>query len=157
MQPQPAPKPALTASRFGDGYCRSRVSRTVAALAAVLALLACWALIPAGRAVAATCDTGRGVLPPSATPKGYSLADMSRLTALFTTSGNQASYYPKTPFQVLYVNPGNSFTVRRGTMFYVPLWNADDSPPVVGKFPRLRARQRSIGSILTRLERRASA
>jgi hypothetical protein len=60
---------------------------------------------------------------------------MSRLTALFTTSGNQTSYYPDTPFQILYLNPINSFTVRAGTMLYVPLWNAHDSPPVVGVFP----------------------
>jgi hypothetical protein len=124
---------ALRASR--RGHNRWRISRAAAVLFAILALLACWALTAQGRAVAATNDRGRGVLPPSATPKGYSLNDMSRLTALFTTSGNDVKYLPKTPFQILYVAPGNSFTVKAGTMFYVPLWNADDSPPVAGVFP----------------------
>jgi hypothetical protein len=84
-------------------------------------------------------------------PYGYSLTDMARETALFTTSGNKQDY-PNTPFQVLYYDPNtfqatptpdgglletgsNSFTVSPGTSFYVPLLNADDSPPVAGKFP----------------------
>ena len=110
-----------------------------------------------------------GVLPASATPFGYSLADMTRLLALFTTSGNDPAYYPDTPFQILYVNPAltevrfvkkdlrtpcagpeapcglfltqpgpysNSFTVPKGQKFFVPVDNADDSPPVVGNFPK---------------------
>jgi hypothetical protein len=115
------------------------------------------------------------VLPASATPFGYSRADMTRLLALFTTSGNNPAYYPDTPFQILHTSPqtdppltearyvrkdlvtpcdspappcglfftqprgvaySNSFTVRRGKMFFVPVDNADDSPPVVGDFPK---------------------
>ena len=109
-----------------------------------------------------------GVLPPSATPAGYSRADMTRLLGQFTTSGNQSIYYPSTPFQVLYVDPtlfeppipvttrlapcssaappcgllftqsgqfSNTFNVTRGTKFFVPVDNADDSPPIAGQFP----------------------
>lgn len=111
---------------------------------------------------------GSGVLPPAATPEGYSRADMARLLGQFTTSGNDSTYYPRTPFQVLYVDPAraeppinvtssfapcssptppcgllftqsgkfsNSFKVDRGTRFFVPVDNADDSPPIAGQFP----------------------
>jgi hypothetical protein len=94
---------------------------------------------------------GGNVLPPNAKPHGYTLADLSFATALFTTSGNNLLYYPNTPFQVLYFDPAtlqlafpdgglvesgtNQFTVDPGTPFYVPLWNADDSPPIAGTFP----------------------
>jgi len=58
----------------------------------------------------------------------------------------QSHYYPKTPFQVLYITDATSssvddglkftgtksFTVSPGTSFYVPLLDADDSPPIVG-------------------------
>ena len=84
---------------------RRHVPRRLTVLVAALALLACWALAPQARAVAAGNDTGQGVLPPPATPKGYSLDDMSRLTALFTTSFNNPRYYPDTPFQILYFDP----------------------------------------------------
>jgi len=36
---------------------------------------------------------GGTVLPPTARPYGYSLTDMARETALFTTSGNNLDYY----------------------------------------------------------------
>lgn len=94
---------------------------------------------------------GGNVMPPPATPNEYSLADMAKAMALFTTSGNNPAYYPNTPFQVLFLDfstatydfsnggfltkGGNSFNVPPGTPFYVPLWNADDSPPVAGVFP----------------------
>ncbi len=147
------------------------VPRIVILIVAMLVLLAGWALAPEGRAAAAGNGTGRGVLPASANPQGYSLADMSRLTALFTTSGNDPHYYPDTPFQVLYADPSkvttspdcttfaplcgftatekkgtrfsNTFTVKAGTMFYVPVFNADDSPPVVGVFPTTRTEARN--------------
>jgi hypothetical protein len=91
------------------------------------------------------------VLPATARPEGWSLARMTSELALFTTSGNEAAYYPKTPFQILYADAAtsqvvpvgdgflalgsNSFAVRPGTAFFVPLWNADDSPPIVGTWP----------------------
>lgn len=93
-----------------------------------------------------------GVLPATARPHGWSLERITSATALFTTSGNQPAYYPATPFQILYADPAttqvvavgdgflatasNRFTVRPGTEFFVPVWNADDSPPIVGTWPQ---------------------
>jgi len=92
-----------------------------------------------------------GILPPKAKPHGYSLADMAQAVALFTTSGNDSDFYPDTPFQILFFDPdslafdldgdvlvqtgSNTFTVQAGTAFYMPMFNADDSPPVLGNFP----------------------
>ena len=94
---------------------------------------------------------GGDVLPASAHPHGFSLTDLASATALFTTSGNDPSQYPNTPFQILFVDPKtltfnsvngglvvggtNQFTVKPGTPFYVPLASVDDSPPVIGTFP----------------------
>ena len=91
------------------------------------------------------------VLRPKASPRGYSLLDMMSATALFNTSGNDPSYYPDTPFQILYNDPStvtavgrdgglvvsgtNSFAVAPGTAFYMPMIYADDSPPIAGDFP----------------------
>lgn len=92
-----------------------------------------------------------GILSPKAKPHGYSLADMAQAVALFTTSGNDSDFYPDTPFQILFFDPdslafdldgdvlvqtgSNTFTVQAGTAFYMPMFNADDSPPVLGNFP----------------------
>ena len=93
---------------------------------------------------------GGAVLPPTATPHGFSLTDMSRETALFNTSNNDKAKLPNTPFQVLYFDPttvratpppdvvetgSNKFPVSPGTLFYVPLLTVDDSPPIIGTFP----------------------
>jgi hypothetical protein len=43
-------------------------------------------------------------MPASAQPLGYSLTDMTRLLAVFTTSGNTTDV-PDTPFQILYADP----------------------------------------------------
>ena len=48
---------------------------------------------------------GGNVLPPRATPHGYSLDDMASALALFDTSGNDLQFYPKTPFQILFQDP----------------------------------------------------
>jgi hypothetical protein len=95
--------------------------------------------------------SGGQVLPATAHPLGYTLTDMARATALFNTSNNDLSQYPKTPFQILYVDPAtetsslvngglvvtgsNKFTVAASTPFYVPVAFIDDSPPVLGTFP----------------------
>jgi hypothetical protein len=95
-----------------------------------------------------------GILPPKATPHGYTLADMAQAVALFTTSANDPDFYPDTPFQILFADPdsfefefdgdalvqtgSNTFTVKAGTAFYMPMFNADDSPPVLGNFPTTR-------------------
>jgi len=100
---------------------------------------------------AAFADGGGNVLPPEAKPHGYSLTDMASAIALFSTSGNESQYYPDTPFQVLsedtstikttpvgsglVVTASNSFTVESGTPFFVAIFYADDSPPVIGTFP----------------------
>ncbi len=91
----------------------------------------------------------RYVLPAHARPDGYSLRDMAKRVAQFTTSGNDPAAYPETPFQILYtatfdaqpedggviVTGENTFMVDSRTAFYVPLQNATDSEPVVGNWP----------------------
>ena len=107
-------------------------------------------------ATLALADGGGNVMPATAKPHGYSLDDMTVKMAPFQTSGNNMAFYPKTPFQILYMaafnppvsfscpdNKGvgilfqgtNSFMVTSGTPFFVPLWAADDSPPVLPPFP----------------------
>src|SRR5205807_1449025 len=81
---------------------------------------------------------GGEVLPPTAKPKGVSLADMAGATAVFNTGVRSPDTVPATPFQILYVptdRPSFPFVVSPGTMLYVPLVFSDDSPPVVGDFP----------------------
>jgi hypothetical protein len=88
---------------------------------------------------------GGNVLPPTAKPKGYSLTDIAKATAFFATrgpdgpNGRSKSNEPNVPFQILYdsnINdPHNTFFVRPGTMFYVPIFYVSDSPPPTGDFP----------------------
>jgi hypothetical protein len=108
------------------------------------------AVLSSGAAARADGDGGH-VLPPDARPHGYSLAKMAQLVGQFTTSNNNPTYYPNTPFQILFQDPAtetstpvaggvvqtgrNVFNVAPGTMFYVPVGNADDSPPFVPGFP----------------------
>jgi len=96
-------------------------------------------------------------VPPGARPQGYSLEDMARLLARFTISGNDLKNYPSTPFQILYTASGgppmmsipcqnggmgyldsgcNTFEVKQGTEFFVPLLGVTDGPPVLGTFPQ---------------------
>ena len=78
------------------------------------------------------------VQPATAKPSGYTLADMAEALAYFSTSGNDLTHYPDTPFQILYVDRStgtNTFTVKTGTRFFVPLAYVDDSPPILGDFP----------------------
>lgn len=135
------------------------------AAVAVLLLAGLNTLVLPGRAAARS--GGGVVLPPWATPYGYSRADMTRLLAQFTTSGNDLAYYPTTPFQILSTDSAlvevrqvtrhdvpcavlspdcgllftqggpyaNAFHVGRAKSLFVPVDNADDSPPVVGVFP----------------------
>jgi len=94
---------------------------------------------------------GGNVMPPQARPYGYSLTDMAKVIALLNTG-----QHPSTPFQFLdydsnnvqwaeitcangqqgvYSFAANSFLVRPGTYFYLPLLYVDDSPPVIEPFP----------------------
>jgi hypothetical protein len=102
-----------------------------------------------------TSQQGGQVMPPSATPHGVSLRDMAANLAQFVTSGNSLPPPTTTPVQILFGNPPlmfavqgngqgqtglvetgmNIFRVSEGTMFYVPIASADDSPPVAGTFP----------------------
>ena len=104
--------------------------------------------------------SGGEVMPPGASPQGYSLADMARKLALFDTSNNASQTYPDTPFAILFQDAakesltittcpdtksgllllgGNTFAVPTGKPFFVPLFSADDSAPVVGNFPAQEA------------------
>ena len=81
---------------------------------------------------------GGKVLPATAKPRGYSLADLARDTAAFNVSNRDPANLPDIPFQYLFTPVGstsNEFTVGQGTMFYVPLFDITDSPPILGAFP----------------------
>ena len=95
-------------------------------------------------------EPGEGsVLAPDACPHGFSLTAMANAVALFTVSGNDPDLYPDTPFQILYVEDmdvevategtqfkgENSFRAAEGTHFFVPIFGANDKPPVFAPFP----------------------
>jgi hypothetical protein len=98
--------------------------------------------------------TSSPVLPPDARPLGWSLERMTGALAVFTASGDKGNP-PDTPFQILYVKDGafqveplddglrisgsSTFTVRPGTKFFIPMANADDSPPFPAPYPESRA------------------
>jgi hypothetical protein len=99
---------------------------------------------------AGNAATQGSILSPEATLHGYSLDQMARLMAPFQFGGHKPSELPKVPFQILYTT-GNgvtsqidhgyvqefskSFTVPKGTAFYVPNGSVDNGPPVIGDFP----------------------
>lgn len=60
--------------------------------------------------------------------------------ALFESSLDPSQLPQDTPFEILHVggNPANTFVTYAGTMFYVPLFSVDDSPPILGTFPKDR-------------------
>jgi hypothetical protein len=69
------------------------------------------------------------VLPPTAQPKGYSLAEAAAATAFFNTGQRPEDELPADfPFQILWVGPdsnSNTFEVEPGTAFYVPIvWDS---------------------------------
>jgi hypothetical protein len=73
---------------------------------------------------------GSNVLPPTSMPKGYSLFKAAAATAAFnlciTTPDCEEPTSPPAdfPFQFLYIPAGqatNTFNVKPGTMFYVPV------------------------------------
>jgi hypothetical protein len=121
------------------------VKRLLALTAAIGAL--CSAMASSAHA------TSSPVLPPTAKPHGWSLERMTAALAVFTASGNNLAFYPDTPFQILYARtivssgnpPGgltftgsNTFMVRPGTKFFVPMQNVNDSPPFPAPFPGTR-------------------
>ena len=119
----------------------------------VALVLVCCAVMLATEGMAGA--GGGNVLPVPARPQGYSLSAMTGATAQFSTSSNNPAFYPQTPFQVLYADPStfgfnpdgcglvltgtNTLTVAPGKTFFVPVFNVDDSPPVLGTFPTTSA------------------
>jgi hypothetical protein len=83
---------------------------------------------------------GGHLLPAIAHPHGYSLEQMIPKVALFESSLDPSQLPQDTPFEILHVggNPTNTFVTYAGTMFYVPLFSFDDSPPILGSFPKER-------------------
>jgi hypothetical protein len=99
---------------------------------------------------------GGEVLSPDRSPYGYTLDRLAREMAYMDITANQFGY-PATPFQILYVIPGHGsgivtnncvngqagyyfadqekFYVTEGVAYFVPLWSANDLPPVIGQFP----------------------
>src|SRR5689334_14750224 len=88
-------------------------------------LMSSAALLLAATPMLALAGGGK-LLPPEAKPHGYSLADMAKAVARFTTSGNDLAYYPDTPLQVLFTGPANydfssgGLLVTGGNTFEVP-------------------------------------
>src|SRR5262245_58123557 len=81
------------------------------------------------------------VLPPTANVMGYSLEDMASAVANFSISVNDVTYYPTTPFQILYrlgnlqdPTGANTFRVAPGTFLYVKFFFIDDSAPIIGNW-----------------------
>jgi hypothetical protein len=122
-----------------------RFSSTTTALVpfAPATITATYSSVTTGRGVRKHLGGGN-VLPPTAKPKGYSLTDIAKATAFFATRGadgprgRSKSNEPNVPFQILYdsnINePHNTFSVRPGTMLYVPIFFVSDAPPA-GNFP----------------------
>ncbi len=90
-------------------------------------------------AAPALASGGGEVLPPGATPKGYSLVDAAAATAYFNTGSRNPATLPQDfPFQILYVAPGgtsNTFSVKAGTMFYVPVVYSDSTDGNLWTYP----------------------
>ncbi len=89
-------------------------------------------------ATPALADGGGEVLPSGATPHGYSLAKAAGATAYFNTGGRTLDTLPQGfPFQILYVTSGtsNTFSIKPGTMLYVPLVYSDDTDAAYWPYP----------------------
>src|SRR4051812_31897226 len=80
-----------------------------------------------------------GVLPGYANPKGTSIDEMTAALGQFHYSGLDPSFLPSTRFQILFPqdlnNNTGTFTVKRGTFFFIPVFSFNDSPEVIGDFP----------------------
>jgi len=79
--------------------------------------------------VASALAGGGNVLPATANPKGYSLSDIAVATADYNT--DPSSTPPNVPFEILV----GDTTVTPGTTIYLPIFFANDSPPVDPAFP----------------------
>ena len=111
--------------RVGKTFGIGRVSGLIMTLAIFAAASPVWA-------------GGGEVQPAQASPHGYSLAQAAAATAAFNMGTRDPKTISNLPFQVLYVPPGqteNTFVVKPGTSFYVPIEGIDNSPPIIGDFP----------------------
>lgn len=85
--------------------------------------------------------TGGKVMPSTAKVGGYSLTDMAKALAYFTSSGNNPAYLPKTPFPILYLKDPNDptkpseFTVSSKDHIFLPLLFVSNASPNIGAFP----------------------
>src|SRR5262245_38922515 len=88
---------------------------------------------------AGPADAGGGiVLPATAKPLGQSLEDVAEAFGLFFTTNNDLAFLPDTRFQILFVDRStdtNTFQVKTGTKFFVPVAFVNDRPPIIGNFP----------------------
>lgn len=120
-----------------------------AAIASAFSVLFLAAVVTAPPALA----SGGHVLPPQASPHGYSLTKMAKATAPFGFNGNDPALYPNTPFQILYIDGYDveevdsgivatghkSFTAPRSSLFYVPIFSLTDNPSFLAPFPETPA------------------
>jgi len=115
--------------------------KTVKSLIRSVTYVFAGAMCATALAAAGAGNSGQ-VLPPSAEPHGYSIADMASAVANFSISGNDPAYYPQTPFQILYRKSNvqdptgaNTFIVKPGTFIYAKFFFIDDSAPIIGDWP----------------------
>ena len=113
---------------FSGSICNC--DRILKVLVASVGVLTCTASALAG---------GGKVLPPDATPKGYSLWDMADETAAYNEDSSEP--LPKVPFEVLV----GDATLKPGTMLYVPIFYVDNAPPlIISPSPRISATRRRV-------------
>jgi hypothetical protein len=131
MTPNPASRdwfaqaPRATLFTFqGSWEIMIRAHRIAVLFCATLTLLTAMAV-----------SVSAAVLPASATPLGYSLANLAQATAVYNTgiqANNPATPAPPNiPFQVVV----NNTTVGLNTYLYLPIFVGDDSAPVDPAFP----------------------
>jgi hypothetical protein len=79
---------------------------------------------------------GGQLIPADEAPKGYSLTQAAAATAYFNTGPRTPDTLPQDfPFQILYFNEDLTFTVKPGTMLYVPVITSDNRDSGAWPFP----------------------
>jgi hypothetical protein len=78
---------------------------------------------------------GGNVLPPGARAKGYSLAEMARITGPYVTGSLSGSPDTPPPPDVPFHIVVGDATVRPGTMLYLPVFFVDDAGFALPGFP----------------------
>jgi len=128
-------------------YRRLHIACLALVTSALVATTSAFAGLPQARQGQEDAATSVGVLPPQAKPRGYSLADIGKITAAFNVSDHSGSSIPlptevdgSRKIQMLYTTATNTFYASQGTFFYVPILTPDDSPPILGTFPNINDR-----------------